>query len=158
MNRMNISFLMGLLLGMAVLTSCDNTHVFEQSQAIEQANWNANQPINFEFDIQDTVSFHNFYVTLRNQESYAYSNIFLFVSLEFPNGKLSIDTINCPLADAEGHWLGSGLGDLYDNRIIFKERKKFPMAGHYRISIQQAMRTENLEGIADVGFRLSKLQ
>ncbi|MEN9948724.1 MAG: GldH lipoprotein, partial [Bacteroidota bacterium] len=40
----------------------------------------------------------------------------------------------------------------------FKERKKFPLAGHYRISIQQAMRTENLEGIADVGFRLSKLQ
>jgi gliding motility-associated lipoprotein GldH len=153
-------FLVSSLFAAAMLcfAGCDDSHVFEQSQLIENANWNVNQPVNFEFDIQDTVSFHNFYVTLRNQESYAYSNIFLFVSLEFPNGKLSIDTINCPLADTEGHWLGSGLGDLYDNRIIFKERKKFPMAGHYRISIQQAMRTENLEGIADVGFRLSKLQ
>jgi gliding motility-associated lipoprotein GldH len=149
------SFFIALLL---TFSSCDDAHVFEQSKIIENANWNVNQPVNFEFDIQDTVSFHNFYVTMRNQESYAYSNIFLFVSLEFPNGKLSIDTINCPLADAEGHWLGSGLGDLYDSRIIFKERKKFPLAGHYRISIQQAMRTENLEGIADVGFRLSKLQ
>lgn len=116
-----------------------------------------NAPVIFEFDINDTVSLHNFYVTLRNQERYAFSNIFLFVSLEFPNGKLNIDTLNCPLADAEGRWYGSGLGDLYDNRIIFKERRKFPMAGHYRVSIQQAMRTNQLEGIADVGFRLSKL-
>ena len=158
MNGLKILFPFVLVSLILALSSCDDAHVFEQSQVIENANWNVNQPVNFEFDIQDTVSFHNFYVTLRSQESYAYSNIFLFVSIEFPNGKLSIDTINCPLADVEGHWLGSGLGDLYDNRIIFKERKKFPMAGHYRISIQQAMRTENVEGIADVGFRLSKLQ
>jgi gliding motility-associated lipoprotein GldH len=157
--------MMGRILGLFLiyfsliaLYSCDSARVFEQSKEITNATWNEKEPVNFEFDIQDTVSFHNFYVTLRNQEGYPYSNVFLFVSLEFPNGKLSIDTINCPLADSEGHWLGSGLGDLYDNRIIFKERKKFPMAGHYRISIQQAMRVENLEGIADVGFRLSPLQ
>jgi gliding motility-associated lipoprotein GldH len=137
--------------------SCNQGLVFEKSQEIPNSTWDMNAPVSFEFDINDTVSLHNFYVTLRNQERYAFSNIFLFVSLEFPNGKLNIDTLNCPLADAEGRWYGSGLGDLYDNRIIFKERRKFPMAGHYRVSIQQAMRTNQLEGIADVGFRLSKL-
>jgi len=141
----------------SVFSSCSNGLVFEQSQEIPDAIWDMNQPVNFEFDINDTVSLHNFYVTLRNQEKYSFSNIFLFVSLEFPNGKLNIDTLNCPLADVEGKWYGSGLGDLYDNRIIFKERRKFPMMGHYRVSIQQAMRVDKLEGIADVGFRLSKL-
>ena len=58
----------------------------------------------------------------------------------------------------DGHWLGSGLGDLYDNRIIFKEKKKFPMAGRYRISIQQAMRENPLMDIQDIGFRVSKLE
>lgn len=154
---MNKNFFFLFLVLMVGLISCNQGLVFEKSQEIPNATWDMNAPISFEFDITDTVSLHNFYVTLRNQEAYAFSNIFLFVSLEFPNGKLNIDTLNCPLADAEGRWYGSGLGDLYDNRIIFKERRKFPMAGHYRVSIQQAMRTNQLEGIADVGFRLSKL-
>lgn len=143
---------------LGIFISCNQGVVFEQSQEIPDATWDMNNPISFEFDVKDTVSLHNFYVTMRNQERYSFSNIFLFVSLEFPNGKMNIDTLNCPLADAEGRWLGSGLGDLYDNRIIYKERKKFPMVGHYRVSISQAMRTEKLEGIADVGFRLSKLE
>ncbi|MEN9333603.1 MAG: hypothetical protein RLY35_783 [Bacteroidota bacterium] len=154
MNK-SIFFLFLFLVG--IFISCNSGLVFEKSQEITDAKWDMNSPVSFEFDITDTVSLHNFYVTLRNQESYSYSNIFLFVSLEFPNGKMNIDTLNCPLADPEGRWLGSGLGDLYDNRIIFKERRKFPMAGHYRVSIQHAMRLDQLEGIADVGFRLSKL-
>ena len=154
---MNKFFFLLFTAVMVGFVSCNQGLVFEKSQEIPNATWDMNAPVSFEFDINDTVSLHNFYVTLRNQERYAFSNIFLFVSLEFPNGKLNIDTLNCPLADAEGRWYGSGLGDLYDNRIIFKERRKFPMAGHYRVSIQQAMRMDQLEGIADVGFRLSKL-
>jgi len=140
-----------------LLLGCDRHVVFENNVAISQEGWKQDHPVQFEWDVTDTISLHNFYVSIRNGEGYPYSNIFLFVSMEFPNGKLSVDTIDCPLADRDGHWLGSGLGDLYDNRIIFKERKKFPMAGHYRITIQQAMRQENLEEIHDVGFRLSTL-
>jgi len=140
-----------------LLLGCDRHVVFENNVAISPEGWKQDQTVQFEWDVTDTISLHNFYVSIRNGEGYSYSNIFLFVSMEFPNGKLSVDTIDCPLADRDGHWLGSGLGDLYDNRIIFKERKKFPMAGHYRITIQQAMRQENLEEIHDVGFRLSTL-
>jgi gliding motility-associated lipoprotein GldH len=145
------------LLSSLLLVGCDQNVVFENNIMISPDGWKQDEVVQFEWDITDTISLHNFYVSIRNGEGYQYSNIFLFVSMEFPNGKMSVDTIDCPLADADGHWLGSGLGDLYDNRIIFKERKKFPMAGHYRITIQQAMREENLEEIHDVGFRLSTL-
>jgi gliding motility-associated lipoprotein GldH len=145
------------LLSSLLLVGCDQNVVFENNIMISPDGWKQDEVVQFEWDITDTISLHNFYVSIRNGEGYQYSNIFLFVSMEFPNGKMSVDTIDCPLADTDGHWLGSGLGDLYDNRIIFKERKKFPMAGHYRITIQQAMREENLEEIHDVGFRLSTL-
>lgn len=145
------------LLSSLLLVGCDQNVVFENNIMISPDGWKQDEVVQFEWNITDTISLHNFYVSIRNGEGYQYSNIFLFVSMEFPNGKMSVDTIDCPLADADGHWLGSGLGDLYDNRIIFKERKKFPMAGHYRITIQQAMREENLEEIHDVGFRLSTL-
>ena len=147
----------GIIMGSWLLMACDRQVVFENNVAIAPTGWSQDAPVQFEWDITDTVSLHNFYVSIRNGEGYPYSNIFLFVSMEFPNGKLSVDTIDCPLADQDGHWLGSGLGDLYDNRIIFKERKKFPMAGHYRISIQQAMVEKDLPEIYDVGFRLSTL-
>jgi gliding motility-associated lipoprotein GldH len=54
-----------------------------------------------------------------------------------------------------------GLGDvykrqLYDNRIIYKSRKQFPLSGHYKVSIHQAMRVNPVDGIYDVGFRLAK--
>ena len=138
------------------LCSCDNDVVFEQNQSIAGAMWAAKSPVNFEFDIQDTVRLHNFYINLRNGEEYPYSNLYLFVETEFPNGKKSIDTLNCPLADASGHWYGHGLGDIYDNRIIFRERKQFPLSGRYKMSIHQAMRTDQLNGIYDVGFRLTQ--
>lgn len=146
------------LIALIGLAACDSQVVFESNQSIESTGWQKEGAVNFEWNITDTVSLHNFYVTVRNKEGYAYSNLFLFVSMEFPNGKLSVDTIDCPLADMDGHWLGSGLGDLYDNRIIFKEKKKFPMAGRYRISIQQAMRENPLMDINDIGFRVSKLE
>ena len=146
-----------LIMAAVTLMACDQHVVFENNQTIKKEGWSKDQPVTFEWDITDTVSLHNFYVTVRNQEGYTYSNLFLFVAMEFPNGKMSVDTIDCPLADADGHWLGSGLGDIYDNRIIFKERKKFPMAGHYRISIQQAMREDPILNIEDIGFRLSTL-
>jgi gliding motility-associated lipoprotein GldH len=63
--------------------------------------------------------------------------------------------LECPLADQLGNWYGSGLGSIFDNRVLFRERKKFPLSGHYKVDIHQAMRTDALEGIYDVGFRLA---
>jgi gliding motility-associated lipoprotein GldH len=140
------------------LVGCDTNVVFEQNNAIPSASWKAKDGVNFEFDVTDTVRLHNFYINLRNGEEYAYSNLYLFVEMEFPNGKKSIDTLNCPLADATGHWYGSGLGDIYDNRILYRERKQFPLAGRYKVSVFQAMRTEELSGIYDVGFRVTTSQ
>ncbi|MCC6600064.1 MAG: gliding motility lipoprotein GldH [Crocinitomicaceae bacterium] len=140
------------------LASCDHNVVFEKNEKIEKGVWKAANPFTMEFDVSDTVRLHNFYINLRNGEEYPFSNIFLFVAMEFPNGKKSVDTLECPLADPTGRWYGSGLGDLYDSRILFKERKQFPLAGHYKVEIAQAMRTEELKGIYDIGFRVTSSQ
>ena len=139
-----------------LLISCDDKVIFEENADIESGVWNIKDGKSFEFDIQDTNSLFNFYVNVRNGEEYAYSNLFVFVEMEFPNGKKSIDTLECPLADAYGNWYGRGLGKIFDNRILFRERKRFPLSGHYKVGIYQAMRTDDLPGIYDVGFRLAK--
>lgn len=139
------------------LCACSDESVYESNMPIEGGVWDSKQVANFEFDIQDTVSLHDFFIDIRNGEQFEFSNLFVFIEMEFPNGKLAVDTLECPMADAQGKWYGkSGLGDLYDNRIIYKSKKQFPLSGRYKVSIHQAMRVNPVEGIYDVGFRLAK--
>jgi len=153
---MNRCFFMLMCAILLFFTSCDTKLAFEENKAIENAVWRANAPAHFEFEMKDTLALHNFYVNLRNGENYAYSNIFLFVEMEFPNGKKSIDTVACSLADPTGKWKGTGMGDIYDNRFLYQENKQFPLAGRYKVDIFQGMRVDELEGIYDVGFRLAR--
>jgi len=140
-----------------IFISCDDLVVFEENASIANAKWNTSDVKSFEFDITDTVRMHDLFVNLRNGENYPYSNIYLFIELQFPNGKKSMDTLECTLADETGRWYGSsGAGDIYENRFTYYQRRQFPLGGRYRIDIVQAMRTDVLEGIYDVGFRVAR--
>ena len=153
---MKIATYLFLAMSLLSLASCDQNMVYEENKAVEGGVWKSNDVKSFEFDITDTLQLYNFYVNVRNGEEYPFSNLYLFVEMVFPNGKKSIDTLECPLADQLGNWYGSGLGSIFDNRVLFRERKKFPLSGHYKVDIHQAMRTDALEGIYDIGFRLAK--
>ena len=142
----------------SIVASCDSDVVFEENKSIDGGQWDKTNAINFEFEIADTNTLHNIFINLRNGENYPFSNLYLFAELEFPNGKKATDTLQCFLADQTGKWLGSGLGDIYDHRLIYKERKQFPMTGNYRLSLRQGMRTDKLEGIRDVGIRLTQTE
>ena len=60
-----------------------------------------------------------------------------------------------------GEFLGSGYGDIKENKLWYKEKVKFKESGNYQVTIQQAMRKNGevggigeLDGITDVGFRI----
>ncbi len=55
-----------------------------------------------------------------------------------------------------GKWLGEGLGDIWDNRVLFKKNVSFPQKGEYRFEFTQAMRLNPLPGVMDVGIRIEK--
>ena len=83
-----------------------------------------------------------------------FSNLYLFLDLTFPNGKNRRDTLGCALADTRGNWFGSGIGDIIDHRISFKENFTFPIEGRYNLRVTQGMRQDPLLGVTDIGFRL----
>lgn len=145
-----------LLAIVTTLGACDSGQVFEENMPVKDAVWKASESLDFRFDIQDTVSPHNMYINLRNGEDYPYMNIFLFVDIKFPNGKTASDTLECILADEQGKWLGSGLGAIHDNRILYRKNVSFPVPGQYEVKITQAMRNEELSSIYDVGFRVAR--
>jgi len=151
--RLPLIFLIGLLF---LIAGCDDKRIFEENKDIPDNSWNMNNKITFNVPIKDPSTPANFYVNVRNADGYPYSNIFLFIKTTFPNGKFSTDTLECILADAQGKWIGKGLGDIYDNQIPFKRNVRFPLAGIYTFEIQQGMRVDNIPLIMDVGLRIEK--
>ena len=88
-----ILFLLSITLFLFI--SCDEKRVYEKNNEISDGIWNIDEKISFDVDIKDTVSLHNFYINIRNTGAYPYSNIFLFVNTEFPDGGKSRDTVEC---------------------------------------------------------------
>lgn len=147
------------LLAATFLCSCDSERVFEQNKAIPDATWNADHKVIFETYISDTISLYDLYINIRNSGNFKFSNLYIFVDVFMPDGKIERDTIECILADAQGRWLGkSGSGSVWDNQILFNHKTRFPGAGKYIFRFEQGMREKELEHIMEVGFRVEKTQ
>lgn len=153
----NKNFLLAIVVVFLSLTySCSNSVILDSNKEFEDKSWNVDDVFETAFDISDTINNYNFFITLRNTDEYPYQNLFVFLTTSFPNGKTKLDTINCPLANRQGKWLGKGFGGVYDNRILYMARKRFPLEGNYKIRIEQAMRDEELVGVIDVGVRIEQ--
>ncbi len=139
-------------------SSCDKARIYEQNQEIPESGWENKNVLKFDVEIKDISTPTNFYINVRNADGYPYSNLFLFVKTIFPDGKQSNDTLECLLADEKGKWIGKGMGDIYDNQIPFKRNVRFPIPGKYAFEIQQAMRTDNIPLIMDVGLRIENAE
>lgn len=150
-----------LLVAGWVLTACNERPVFDQSVEIPDMSWKREERVKLEFQIDDTVSQHNFFLNVRNTERFPYRNLYVFITTVFPNGKKSVDTVGCMLADKSGRWLGDGNGFLFDNssianRVMYKYNRRFPLTGEYTVYIEQAMRDSALKGVMNVGLRIEQ--
>jgi gliding motility-associated lipoprotein GldH len=137
-----------------LLGGCSPDALFSGSKSIPEGGWRADEPVSFTWEVTDTLQRCDFFVDLRHNQEYPFSNIYLFLEFTFPNGKIGRDTLGCDLADERGRWYGSGFGNLVDHRIGFREATSFPLTGSYTVTMRHAMRTDPLPGIEDVGFRL----
>ncbi len=153
-----VLFLLGSIL---FFSACDKKRVFDEYQSLR--GWNKDSVINFDLGELDTSRVYNLFIDLRNNNEYKYSNIFLITNMQFPNGKVISDTLEYEMAKPNGEWLGTGFGDVKENKLWYKENVKFDEAGNYKVSIRQAMRKtdsvngiKSLQGITDVGFRIEK--
>jgi gliding motility-associated lipoprotein GldH len=137
-----------------IFTSCDSKRVFEENKEIPGSVWNRNHVVSLNVPIQDTLSPYNVYINIRQNGQYEKANMYLFISIISPKGEKLKDTVNCILADPKGKWLGSGLGDLYSNQLMYKKNIGFPHAGVYKFEIEQAMRIDDLKNVEDIGIRI----
>ena len=137
-------------------TACDRNVVFEDNIKLHDNQWEQKNIVTLKTDITDTITPTNIYINIRNAGGYQFSNLFVFLTTETPSGEKERDTIEITLADATGKWLGEGLGDIWDNRQLFKSNFRFPRKGIYTFYMEQAMRIDPLPQIMDAGIRIER--
>lgn len=148
-----LSYLVALLL-LASLTACDGNVFYDRQQAVDEHGWLPSENIDFDVTVDDTNQVFDFLVEIRNSVSYPYSNTFLFLNTTFPDGSMSRDTLEFPLADAAGRWMGKRTGRYVDSRYYFRRNARFPMQGNYRFSVTNGMRDSAISGLKDIGLRI----
>lgn len=147
---------LGLLLILLSFSACDQNVVLSESTPTKSGKWAFEDDVEIKAELTDTLSPLNFYIQLRHGSNYPYQNLIVFFKTYFPNNTYKVDTIDCPLAEKSGRWYGSGLGDLLNNRIMFKRNVQLPQAGSYKFELQHAMRSDTIEEIYDIGLRIEK--
>lgn len=146
-----------LVFAAAGIISCDQAQVFDKYSAIPDAQWHKDSLVVFTVPVTDTLQNHNLLVNVRNETTYNYSNLWLFVEIVQPDGETMKDTFQMVLAEPSGKWLGEGIGKLKTQQAIFRRNVYFPVSGEYTVKIQHGMREETLRGIHDVGFSVEKV-
>lgn len=145
-----------LLVALALLlTSCDGTVYYSEYADIDESGWKAADSARFDLQVDDTTHLFDLLVEVRNGVDYAYSNLFLFVNTTFPDGSISCDTMELPLADPSGAWLGKHSGRYVDSRYRLRGQPvRFPMKGNYHFAITNGMRDNAVKDIVHVGLRV----
>ena len=121
----NLLFFIALI---SIFTSCDSNRVFDKYKSVPNQ-WHKDNIISFSITPSDSTSKHNLFVNLRNTNDYKFSNLFLIVEMNFPNGKVVKDTLEYQMAKPNGEFLGEGFSDLKENKLWYKEGVVFNETG-----------------------------
>lgn len=152
-----------VLIAGLLLVACSDSTVYSEFQQTGSKGWNQEQVMEFSFPAPDTLSKHDLFLYVRNDDQYPYRNLFLITTINFPTGQVIKDTLEYEMAHPDGRWMGEGLGSLRENKLWYKEAITFPSAGDYTVEVQHAIRKNGqvdgdqvVPGITDVGLEVVK--
>ena len=136
------------------LASCKKRVLYDEYKIFEDQAWHTDSIKGFTFSVDDTIKKHNIILRIRHTTDYEFQNLFLFVQLE------KKDTLEVKLANKDGSWIGSGIGDVREVDYIYKNNFVFPQKNKRVFKIEQAMRygdfskIEKLNNILSLGVSI----
>ena len=145
--------------------SCNEGLVYSEYVPLNNGIWKKGDTVKFQFKDLDTVGRHHIFLNVRNDQRYEFSNLFLILELEAPDGNTKVDTLEYEMALPTGEWLGKGMGSVKESKLWYKENIDFKDSGVYKVNVSHAMRKngevdglDGLEGITDIGIQIEKVK
>lgn len=158
------------------LQSCLQSPFYQKSYDIPGNKWLVNNKLPFVVDITDTGIYYNMSLLFRHTNNYPYSNIWMKMSIKGPGDSAFHSVrIEVPLATPQGQWLGTGMGELYEQRrMLVVDHNALPVTldmisvsessyndifskkGRYEIRLEHNMREDALPDVLHIGLRIEK--
>lgn len=151
-----------LITSYLILPACGKVDVFEKNTTIPRQVWKSSfkPEITFTVEPKDTTARFNIFIVIRHTDAYRYKNIWINLHTEAPNGVVQNLPLNLQLATDSKGWLGSGMDDIFEHRILITPpQSPVPLsAGAYRFKLENIMREDPLKNVMNVGIRIEKAQ
>ena len=142
---------------LCLLFSCDSDRLFEQNVTLENRYWRIDEPVTFDFKVEDSSKPYTIYYNIRNSLEYPFARLFIQYTLSDSTG-LQIDKklksqflFDQKTGKPRGQ---SGVGDVFDHQFLIIEKHVFDYPGKYHLTIEQYNRQDTLRGILAVGARI----
>lgn len=144
------------LLIFCALTACGPGYLFESKQDIPDGQWAYGDTLNFQFEVRDTATRYDFYLDFDYGPAFAFQNIYLKLSTQYPNGKRLSKVRSFDLFDTQGAALGKGSGERRQLRASLQDNAFFNQPGPYTVTVEQFTRRDVLPGIRSVGLAVAR--
>ena len=140
-----------------VLSACRfEGNMLQSYRHLPDEGWCVDSLVYIPVPVADTTEAYDMTLRLRHTDDYPYSNLWLFVTAVAPDGTQTVDTVNIPLSDEYGRWLGSGIGATMQREHLWRPSFRFGKSGLWHIVVQQGMRDSLLPGVTDIGLKVAR--
>lgn len=134
-----------------ILFGCNKSSSFTHS--FPENHWNFEDSIVFNYNIDDVSQNYNIELFFRNNFDYPYRNLYLFLEVHYLDSVIRRDTLEYPITDNYGKWLGRGLGKTRDNYFL-ENMTGLAGVGRYKFIITHGMRKNPLIGVNNIGVKI----
>lgn len=138
------------------MTACQTMPLSEQNTIHPDHQWNSAKPEKYLFNVTDTNSLYKVVFVIRHHNAYHYKNIWVELKYTSANDKPVTSAFNLNLADDQKGWLGTGMDDIFDQRIPLTTKPIKLKMGVNSFSIRHTMREDPLQNILSTGIRIEK--
>lgn len=138
------------------LSACGPDYVYRQKNTFTNDTWTYPNIQKHSVDIKDTQHLYNLTIVVKHSAEYAYQNLYVKIKTVFPNQETREQVVSLNLADGSGQWYGKCSGQTCSIDIPIQQNAIFEKPGTYQFIIEQYMRTEKIEGVKELGFKVEK--
>ena len=138
------------------IAACQTIPLSEQNTIHPDHQWNTAKPEKYLFNITDTNQLYKIVFVIRHHNAYHYKNIWIELSHSSTADQSKTETFNLNLANDQKGWLGTGMDDIFDQRIPLYSKPVKLKYGMHTFTIKHTMREDPLQNILSTGIRIEK--
>jgi len=137
------------------LSSCGETPLFEKVYSFENREWPQDVKPIYEVKIEDVDKEYNFILSLRTTTDYKYSNLWVFMKTDSPDGNSAREPFEIKITDENGAWIGNNTGSIVETSLYF-EKRMLPLEGTYTFTLEQGITASEIDEVLDLGLRVEE--